>query len=156
MQGKGHPLRGGIDLGWGVEVKYNEVYGGALAKAYTLESKIADFPRVVVGPSLLKYLQIETQRTQTDFISLVSSTLAEECLKLITEGDDGYYFIDYLGECFRDIGDTELHETVLKAYDFVINESERHKANKNIKLAKKYSRLKSYMKSREGLWQLNT
>jgi hypothetical protein len=148
----GHPLRGGIDLGWGVEVKHNEIYGGGLAKAYTLESKVAVFPRIVIGESILEYLQRETQRPPVDEISQISSLMAKECFKLICEGDDGFFFIDYLGEYFRGIDDAELLKAVRKAYDFVDRESERHKTEKNTKLALKYSHLKSYMKLRENVW----
>ena len=45
----GLPIRGGIELGFAIDVGDREVYGHALAEAVRLESKVAQYPRVVVG-----------------------------------------------------------------------------------------------------------
>ena len=50
------PVRGAIDVGWGVELQSGEVYGPVLARAYELESEIAQYPRIVVGSDVLQFL----------------------------------------------------------------------------------------------------
>ncbi|WP_459943287.1 hypothetical protein [Deferrisoma palaeochoriense] len=52
----GVPLRGGIDIGAGINIEKDEVYGAALERAYALENTFADYPRVLVGHELLNYL----------------------------------------------------------------------------------------------------
>ena len=48
----GRPLRGGIDVGLGLEITADEVYGPALERAHYLESRLADYPCVLVGDEL--------------------------------------------------------------------------------------------------------
>ena len=50
-------FRGGIDMGLAMEIGNNELYGPAIARAYALESKVANYPRVVVGEGLTRYLE---------------------------------------------------------------------------------------------------
>jgi hypothetical protein len=47
-----HPIRGSIDVGIGMEPNGTEIYGPALSRAYSLESRIANYPRIVVGDEL--------------------------------------------------------------------------------------------------------
>jgi hypothetical protein len=47
----GRPLRGAIDVAWGVEIHPGELYGAAVARAYELESIYAQYPRIVIGSS---------------------------------------------------------------------------------------------------------
>ena len=50
------PIRGGIELGLAVAIEENEVYGRPLAEAHLLESTVAQYPRIVVGPELVTLL----------------------------------------------------------------------------------------------------
>ena len=52
----GVPIRGGVEVGLGVEMFEHEYYGRVLVDAYLIESTAADYPRVLVGPRLLNYL----------------------------------------------------------------------------------------------------
>ena len=52
----GIPLRGGVDVGLGLDIFEDEVYGPVLVNAHHLECKIAEYARVVVSPNLLSYL----------------------------------------------------------------------------------------------------
>jgi len=49
----GVPIRGGIDLGFAMNIGPDEIYGPALSSAHYLESKIADYPRIVLGDTLI-------------------------------------------------------------------------------------------------------
>src|SRR5579884_2452455 len=51
-----HPLRGGIDVGLGVRFPSKEPYGAALVRASLLEGRRAQWPRIVIGKELWKYL----------------------------------------------------------------------------------------------------
>jgi hypothetical protein len=51
------PIRGGIEIAWGLELQPGELYGCAVVKAYELESEIAQYPRIVLGPYIFDYLQ---------------------------------------------------------------------------------------------------
>lgn len=62
----GPPLRGGIDVGLAINLRPDEVYGPVLRCAYALESKKASYPRILIGPSLLDYLETFTARTPRD------------------------------------------------------------------------------------------
>ncbi len=51
----GRPIRGGIDVGAGIEVD-GELFGAALVKSYQAEAKRARHPRIVVGKGFIEYL----------------------------------------------------------------------------------------------------
>jgi hypothetical protein len=53
---QGWPIRGGIELGLAMDIDNDDIYGPALARAYTLESKVAQYPRIVIGEELILYL----------------------------------------------------------------------------------------------------
>lgn len=57
----GHPIRGGIDIGLGMEIDDGEIYGPCLSRAYTLESRIAQYPRVVIGKELLQISGVHSE-----------------------------------------------------------------------------------------------
>lgn len=52
----GHALRGGIEAGLGAELKDGDIYGPGLSNAHYLESKVAQYPRIVIGNELVDYL----------------------------------------------------------------------------------------------------
>ncbi len=54
----GHPIRGGIECAWGVELEPNELYGPAVARAYDLEYNQAKHSRIIVGPNTIEILKI--------------------------------------------------------------------------------------------------
>jgi len=145
----GHPLRGGIDVGLGMEIKRGEIYGPCLSRAYSLESKIAGYPRIVVGKECLKYLHDTTNQKQKDIISKVCAGSANECLKLLTVDDDGCAIIDYLGDFFLNKVGMQIEKDIIdKAYNNVIQFSEKFRSEGNTKIAFRYTLLRSYMEHR--------
>lgn len=146
---QGHPIRGGIDIGLGMEIKKGEIYGPSLSRAYTLESKIAGYPRIVVGKELITYLQTTASQTQGDICSQVNAITASECLKILTEDDDGCAIVDFLGEYyFKTLDIAKERDIIDKAFQNVIKFSEKYKKEKNTKLAFRYTILRSYMEDR--------
>jgi hypothetical protein len=150
----GQPIRGGIDIGLALEIDDDEVYGPALSRAYNLESTVAQYPRVVIGEELIKYLNLHCNQEEKDIFTTISKASAKACLKLLATDDDGNPFIDYLGEYFKESMDETYNlEIITKAYQHVISESEKHKKQKNPKVAFKYTLLRNYFDVRMPIWQ---
>lgn len=81
--------RGGIAIGK-LHHKGNTVLGPALVEAYKLESKIANYPRVIVGPNIIRIAKIYKgeQNSDGDVDSVFKRILGYD--------SDGYYYINYL------------------------------------------------------------
>jgi len=151
----GHPIRGGIEIGIGFEPDPGEIYGPALSRAYALESKTAQYPRVVVGDELVKFITALSQQEITDRCSIVSRNMANECVQCLTYDSDGVAIIDYLGPYFAGLAaKAELDASPIHgAYDTVKKFSSRYKDEKNSLLAFRYASLRRYFEARMPLWQ---
>jgi hypothetical protein len=147
-------VRGGIDIGIGAEIEDGEVYGPASVSAYELESKIAQYPRIVVGKELINHLnalinetpQVPNQKLED---TKYSKELAESCLNLLKEDIDGYFILDYLGDSFRNnFRDRKVFNIFYtKAFNFIESEYFKFKSNKKAKLAQRYFLLYQYFLS---------
>lgn len=145
------PFRGGIEIGVGAELYESEIYGFPLVEAYNLESRIAQYPRIVIGDQLVGYLEyhkLEGDKETKEYTQL-RITIAEKCLKLLTIDDDGKVIIDYLGEEFQKNND-DFQDLAIKAYNYIVQQSEQWKKGKNSKLAFRYTLLRNYFNSRMG------
>jgi hypothetical protein len=152
---KEQPIRGSIDIGWGVEMYPNELYGRALASAYDLESKVADYPRIVIGDHLYKFLvasynslsRFQPSNSHDQYLKIIALHYASRCLEFTGRDDSDTYFLHYLGDTF-------LHETYLSnevsnktfssAYIYILSQIQLHTANKDPKLLQRYQMLKLY------------
>lgn len=155
----GHPIRGGVDLGVGIEVKHNEIYGAPLARAYALESHVANYPRVVIGEELSDYLIQCSQLPDTSEIDVMKRHTAELCKDLIAIDNDGYPFVDFLGQGVYDqfgCEDNDIKEVVKRGYEFVLQSSAKYQEEKNTKIAFKYTLLRNYIESRLSIWGIST
>ena len=149
---QGFPIRGGIDIGLCLENKTNEtyeIYGPALSRSYELESKIAQYPRILIGDNLLKYLTKKNNITKNDNSSKLQKNFASECLKCLREDCDGNKQIDYLGSHIKQSLGTEILDnnnftTMLKnAYNIVDDTVIKFQQNDD-KLYYRYKILKKY------------
>jgi hypothetical protein len=153
------PLRGGIEVGVATELPpRNDIYGPAVAEAYGLESKVAQYPRIVVGKALREYIEAVKKSGGRDEYSSVMRKMAEECSLLICEDcDDGVPMLDFLGEAmfsfYRERRATKSLDTVRKAIAYVKEEHDRLKREGDPKMAMRYGRLRAYCSSREHLWR---
>lgn len=151
-------FRAGIEVGIGTELENGEVYGPALFKAYNLESKIAQYPRIVIGPELINYLinlskknpQMPNQDPKD--IELCKIT-ADRCLKMIMKDFDGYNIVDYLGDELKKFFShpsvsypLPYEEIFERASKFVEEEYQKRKKMKDSKLALRYYLLFNYFK----------
>ena len=149
----GHPIRGGIDLGVGFKTPEGDIYGPVLSRAYSLESNVANYPRIVVGEELVTYLNTIAASASPDPFAQASKSIAEDCFKCLAEDDDGQVFVDYLGELFREMVPTTVGtELVHEAYGKVIGFSEKCKVEGNSKLAFRFTLLRNYFEDRLPLW----
>lgn len=101
------PLRGGLALGVGLELPGHNFYGPALAEAYQLESRVADYPRVAVAGDVIARLEdarsITTYYPDDDFLQRASSRAADGCLQLLRRDVDNYWIVDYMSPFARQL-----------------------------------------------------
>lgn len=139
-------FRGGIEIGMAGCFAQADIYGPALAKAHYLESKVADYPRIVVGPILVSYLQTHATNPENTREARVNRGTASFCLRLLTRDPDGCWIIDYLGDEFCQLGTNPDGWQKLRsdAHSFVDAEYTRFAQEGNEKLAQRYERLQAY------------
>jgi hypothetical protein len=158
-------LRAGIDIGGGVELKNDEIFGPALIKAYKLEKK-AKYPRIIIGDSLIEYLETQKAGNISTYNQSVEDIqrcqrIAAGCLDLI-ENDknfvenekDSFYILDYLNEEFIKMWrktekfDSSLNfdEIIKSSFQYV--EQSLNQVQSDPDLKKKYKYLLEYMQQR--------
>lgn len=152
-----HALRGGIDIGLATELLPCEIYGSALERAYLLESRQADYPRVLIGDDLWRYLSlglVETEKLGTPAALFLGKLIRRE-MELTTLDADGQRILDYLGPGIANIS-TPSHSqanTLLKpAYQFVLDQQKYWLSKGNAQLSGRYAVLRQYFESRLPLW----
>lgn len=124
------PIRGAIDIAWGVEIRPGELYGAAVARAYELESTYAQYPRIIVSPRAIKYLQSCMRNTGNDFMSKMNGEIAKLCLGVLAQDADGFAIVDYLGDNFKQLVSDGFHdETYPLAHQFVNDQLSLHIIN---------------------------
>jgi len=159
------PFRAGIDIGIATELSTGEAYGPGFFNAYALESRIAQYPRIVIGDSLINYLvnlsnKIQQLPSQTIEDIKLCKSMADSCLKMLVKDLYGHYILDYLGYKFQDNFTKNLpndqKESTLTAFklaaDFIEGEYKKRKEKRDIKLATRYFMLHNYFNSRKGKW----
>ena len=140
-----NPIRGAIDVAWGVELKPGELYGAAVARAYEIESIHAQYPRIVVGPRAIAFLEAHKNNKESDVYSTDNRGLAELCLSMLAQDVDGLWILHYLGEEFRRAVTYSHHdEFYAKAWDYIEEQLQLHQKSGNSKLAFRYSHLLDY------------
>lgn len=148
-------LRGGLDVGIATKIEGTEIYGPALERAYFLESKLAEYPRFLVGKELFTYLHwVENQQCKTR-LGEIAKTMAKFCREMIVQDTDGRPMLDFMGERAREAADTAISTDVVKlASDFVASQYKKHSDDENHKLSSRYFRLSMYVNSRAKQWGL--
>jgi len=147
----GQPLRGGVDVGVGTRLNTGEIYGAGLERAYSLESSLADYPRIVVGRELIRYLKwVSAQEPKTDFGRLAILT-AERCQRLICQDTDGWPILDFLGAGLREaVANNVDPKAVEQAYEFAKRQYAGACEKGDQKLMSRYFRLLRYFDARRA------
>ena len=150
----GHPIRGGIELGLGIKIGPTEVFGPALLEAYHLESKVAQSPRIMVGPECLKLLSIiEDQQNRTpNPDSRLASVFAHSCRRMLlelpmlsesSEQQSKQTMVHALSDALLQLS-PELQEMVPKAHENVRAQLRNARNSDNEKLVGRYESLLEY------------
>lgn len=141
------PIRGALETSWGVELHENELYGAVVANSYILESSVAQYPRIVIGEHTMSYLRAHLEQTPdpADKLGIYNRNLAVKCLDMTAIDQDGHNILNYLGAEFKNSVFREESKSLYEAaYAFICDQYELHKANKDSKLALRYTWLKGY------------
>lgn len=149
----GRPIRGAIEIGMGMELGQNEIYGPVLASVYNLEGKVAQYPRIIVGPELVGFLHQGLQETADDNLSEMNRTCAARCLDLLATDDDGNVIVDFLGGNFKTMLEGKFSKDVIvKGYDVIQAQLAQATDKGDAKLVDRYKRLVDYYELRKPVW----
>lgn len=142
------PLRGSMDIAWAAELHKGELYGAAVAKAYELETCVAQYPRIVVGQRVIDYIIINMNKPASNIYDEVDKKFAKICFDMLAQDFDGYYVAHYLGGVFQQMVTSNLHNDLYQAsLNFIREQCKKWKDERNIKLSSRYSHLLSYFLS---------
>lgn len=148
----GIPLRGGVDVGLGLNLFHNEVYGPVLVSAHDLECRVAEYPRVVVSPNVLSYLDhLERSATHADTNGgKLAAGIAARARQLIcTAPDDGQLMLNiFAAELLK--SSPQLRDWYPRAHEWVRSQVLRYEAEQDAKLHGRYSRLLRYFDEHLG------
>lgn len=95
---KGFLTRGGIAVGKLIHTS-KHIFGPALVEAYTLESRIANFPRIILHPDVLEVAKHFPSKHNSSKDELES---VHACL---SKDEDEYYYIDYIEKVVTELDD---------------------------------------------------
>ena len=109
-------IRGALTFGEAVHTA-NEVYGPAIIRAYELERDVAVFPRVIIDPII--FVNFETQSTLRARHHNRKSD-REYLMNLITCGEDGVWFVDYLRAAQTESDDPDMYPNFIAKHKRMI------------------------------------
>jgi hypothetical protein len=152
---QGIPARGSIEVGIGTDALPDEVYGPVLSSAYHLESKVAKWPRLVVGPGFVSFISALAARPGDRPEDILSRKTGEIIKKLVSIDSDGQPIVDYLGEGFYNLLKSvplpwASYVSAGRAFAATALDTFR---DKNEKLAAKYGPLLQYIDANLARWQ---
>lgn len=152
----GAPIRGGIDVGLGLEIE-SGFYGPALLDAYTLESTIAEYPRVVLSSNAVQFSRLSSGFSNDRAMERWFKELNKAQNSFVCKDSDGHTIVDFMGTGVHGLMSEheDFPDVMAKAFDFVTGEQKRFEAKGDTKLAGRYSRLLEYMQPRLSIWNLN-
>ena len=150
-----HPIRGGMEIGTGIDIAPGEVYGQALEAAYRLESRVAQLPRIVVGPQCIEFLEGAKHDGHLPHIAAkMAAANADLCLSMLRRDADGSMSVDALGQVMRKESERipDLRNQFSRAHDNVRDNFHRFRDADNRKLASRYQTLLAYFDERAPMW----
>lgn len=130
LANRGIFCRGAVSVGKLIHTN-KVVFGPALVEAYTLESKKAVFPRILIAESIFEvakepFARVHDTEDELEFI-----------FDLVNKDEDGYFYIDYLDKVQGEIDDSEFGycDYLLSVREKIINGL----SNPDIRVREKYS-----------------
>jgi CYTH domain-containing protein len=147
-------IRGAVDVGICTELQGGDLYGQAIGRAHTLESQVAVFPRIVIGETLVDYINsFEELRGSADERAIAKEyvNLLHQCLK---QDVDGATILSYLAPIFQSSYFTSSNEfqfVTRSACRFIATLRDRFGPGVSPYLRPRYERLEDYFRS-QGCW----
>lgn len=145
----GHPIRGGLDVGTGL-LDRGELFGAAPAKAYLLESKCAEYPRLLVGDTLVTRLLQGRQSDAAGVRGQVERQIAARLLSFLKRDDyDQRWIVDYAGPQFREAMASVpgLAGVLNSALAFAVKSRDEFERRGDQKLLRRYQALVTYLET---------
>ncbi|UCD74622.1 MAG: hypothetical protein JSV91_12640 [Phycisphaerales bacterium] len=146
MLAAGHPLRGAVSVGWGMQVTDDEVVGAGIVKAHAAEQDHALYPRIIVKPEILRFLsefaaRIARDREKADLAKEISRRIKD----LVCDDLDGMSIVDFLCPAALE-GLAELPRQALleRAHSMLQAYLRRSREVSDLPLLRKYSWLSNY------------
>jgi len=147
-----NPFRGAVEVGLGMEISKEEVYGPVNVRVVELE-KDAGYPRIIVGNGLLNHLNDLEQRCSGNLEGRHTKQSIQDCRNLITTDHTNTLILDPMGEGMKSVPGAVAPEMIEHAYKFVVSQ-ERFFSKSDEKLHGYYRHLRKYCESRLALWNL--
>lgn len=139
-------IRGGITVGQ-VARSYGQLFGPGVVRAYELESKVARFPRVVVGEEVLDELSNNPRLWVHD-----QETDTKAAKDLLRRDFDGGWFVDYLRSIEGELDDRSEYARYLDRHEeFIENGVAEHRNDAGV-LAK-FKWLREYHRHTVENWK---
>jgi hypothetical protein len=156
----GRPIRGGLEVGLAIPIEGDEVYGPVLDRAYQLESRVADAPRIVVGEVCLDYLSSFDEVPPLSVEQALAAQMAAVCRSMIRLGADGVPMLDVLGDQMIGLSNTmgkmfgeSIADRVEPAHQYVRLQLLHAEGVGNDRMAGRYRNLLAYFDERAPVWR---
>lgn len=149
---QGMPLRGAISIGIATELDDSGIYGSILHNLHYLESKKAEYPRIIVGDELVQMVNgFEAQSvTSKDIFGNMNKAMIPRIKRLIKRSDDGLHILNYLDKGIAD----SLKDKRKVVYDnlnsFVKKQLSACKDSE--KLLSRYRQLNNFVRRNKNGW----
>jgi hypothetical protein len=146
----GVPLRGAVALRLGMRMPTDELYGPVLHTLYKLESAQAKWPRVLIDPELVAFLQNKAQMKSDAVSDILTSEAARACMGMLVRSPDKVtWMLDILSPTI--IGEEptgDMKSVVERVRDFVRRSLAENANGVNPTLHERYLELDRYVASR--------
>lgn len=153
-------FRAGIDIGICSDDKADGIYGSAISNAYNLESKIANFQRIIIGKELAEYITENANYSDHSYKTIANSnglfrnTEAKDILKILLPISNGNFMVNILSDeykqIFYKIGERKIAENALKIINSIIESYDEIKYDINV--ISKYLLLRQYFLKYITIW----
>ena len=150
-----HPIRGGMEIGTGIDIEPGEIYGQALEAAYRLECTVAKLPRIVVGPECVEFLEaVKRSGNVSDVGSRFAASIADQCLLMLRLDTDGNTVVDGLGRTLLEQSweVPDFRDRFSRAHENVRANCRQFIDDGDTKLASRYETLLAYFDECAPKW----
>ncbi len=151
----------------------NFFYGPVLERAHFLESRVADYPRILVDCSVVNYLNnLQLMSPNWPEFDKNYRDILDKSLRLVpggvdgdeVQGLDGFRVLDWAGRNFFDVANPEWREWFAKHLPGFIQKTKEAQSNalklylekgddEQFRVAGKHARLAHYLEARLPIWE---